>query len=480
MSLKEIEITYETLFKIIELEEQTTLSFDKEYFQHTNIKIPDENGEWIDVKGFIKKEAHSIEVEIEGVDHLTMAEHHLIMSEDKTLKYAKDLEIGDRLSNAKKDEFDIITNIRKIGDKQIVYGLEVDSKTHLYQTENGLIHHNTLLTSAIVKYANELNMKTITIVPSSSLLKQTHDYIKQFDIPIGMFGAGKKDEAKNIVATWQTLQNQKHFIRDFECIIWDEVHGAKAYVAQQIMNEAKQSFMRIGLTGTVPKDPLDRANLTAGFGPVVYDVKAYELQERNILSTININIFELVYPKEYRYTFIDWHEESTFLQSNEMYQSFIMAMTDTLEGNTLILMKNIDPAEELAELLDCTFISSKLSVDKRQEKFNEFVYGGNHIAVGTYSLLSTGIDIVHINNLILAPTSGKSFTKVIQSIGRGLRRKSGQKEHVTVIDLTSNLKYDKRHIKDRKDFYKEAQYPFECDKIDVEQFGLNKSKKKEK
>jgi len=69
--------------------------------------------------------------------------------------------------------------------------------------------------------------------------------------------------------------------------------------------------------------------------------------------------------------------------------------------------------------------------------------------------------------LILAPTPGKSFTKVIQSIGRALRRKSGQKEHATIIDLTSNLKYDKKHIKSRKDYYKEAKYPFEIDKIDM-------------
>lgn len=479
MDMKEIEISYETLFKIIEREEQLIMKLEEEHFQTTPIQVLDENSEWIDVKGLIKKSAPVIDVELDANHIIRMAETHLIMGEDNHLRNAIDLQNGERVGNIRGED-SIVTVVTHLNEYDVVYDMEVDSETHLYQTADGTIHHNTLLTSAIVKYANDLNMKTITIVPSSSLLKQTHDYIKQFDIPVGMFGAGKKDDAPNIVATWQTLQNQKHFIRDFECIIWDEVHGAKAYVAQQIMNEATQSFMRIGLTGTVPKDPLDRANLTAGFGPVVYDVKAHELQARNILSSIDINIFELEYPKEYLNSFVDWHDETTFLQTNEMYQSFIQALMGNLEGNTLILMKNIDPADELAELLDCTFISSKLSVEKRQEKFDEFVHGGNHTAVGTYSLLSTGIDIVHIHNLILAPTPGKSFTKVIQSIGRGLRRKGGQKEHVTVIDLTSNLKYDKKHIKSRKDFYKEAQYPFEEDKIDVGQFHLNDPKKKEK
>jgi len=471
MALKEIEITYENLFKIIEQEEKVTMKLEQEYFQNTEIEILDEKNEWISVKGMIKKEAHAINLEIDATNHTIMAENHLVLLDDETLKYAKDLKNGDRLFNVS-GESSIVTHFDFIADEEIVYDVEVDSKKHLYQIADGTVHHNTLLTSAIVKYANDLNMRTITIVPSSSLLKQTHDYIKQFDIPVGMFGAGKKDDSPNIVATWQTLQNQKHFIKDFECIIWDEVHGAKAFVAQQIMNEARNSFMRIGLTGTVPKDPLDKANLTAGFGPVVYDVKAHELQKRNILSSVKINVFELEYPKEYLNSFVDWHDETTFLQTNEMFQEVMKIIVSTLEGNTLILMKNIDPAEELSEFLECEYISSKLSVDKRQEKFNEFVYGGNLLTVGTYSLLSTGIDIVHINNLILAPTPGKSFTKTIQSLGRALRRKEGQKEHANVIDLTSNLKYDKKHIKSRIDYYKEAKYPYEKDKIDVSPYRL--------
>lgn len=467
--MEEVELTMETLFDIIATEENITYSFDEEYFQETKIEVLDEESNWIQVNGLIKKEAHSLRIEIDADEIFICAETHLVKMDDGSLKYAKDLKVGDRLFNTVTN-YSIITLIEVIADKQSLFDIEVDSQKHLYQISNGTVHHNTLLTAAIVKYANILNMRTITVVPSSSLLKQTHDYIKQFDIPVGMYGAGKKDDAQNIVATWQTLQNNKHLMRNFECVIWDEVHGAKSFQAQQIMNEATNSFIRIGLTGTVPKDPLDKANLTAAFGPVVYDVKAHELQKRNILSSIDINIFELEYPKVYVNAFVDWQEETMFLQQNEMYQNVMKAISGTLEGNTLILMKNIDPAEELAEFLGADYISSKLSVNKRQEKFDEFVHGGSIVKVGTYSLLSTGIDIVHINNLILAPTPGKSFTKVVQSIGRGLRRKEGQKEHVTVIDMTSNLKYDKKHIKSRKDYYKEAKYPFEEDKIEVGNF----------
>lgn len=457
------------------MEENIEFVDDVEYFQKTEIKIQNENNEWISINGLVKKKSHIVDISVSNGTSFRCANQHILLNDDNSLVYAGELMVGSKIKTI--NGVETVIEIRTIDGMHDVYDVEVINPKHLYQCANGIIHHNTLLTAAIVKYANKLNMRTITIVPSSSLLKQTHDYIKQFEIPIGMFGAGKKDDASNIVATWQTLQNNKGFIKDFECIIWDEVHGAKAFVAQQIMQQATNSYLRIGLTGTVPKDPLDKANLTAGFGPVAYDIKAHELQSRNILSSIHISIFELVYPKEFVNSFIDWHDETTFLQSNEMYQTFLSALVGTLEGNTLILMKNIDPAEELAEILGCTYISSKLSVEKRQEKFNEFVHGGKQISVGTYSLLSTGIDIVHIHNLILAPTPGKSFTKVIQSIGRSLRRKGGQKEHANIIDLTSNLKFDKKHIKSRKDYYKEAKYPFEEDKMDVGQFRLSHQNK---
>ncbi len=474
--MTEVQITYENLFRLISEEEGVTFQNDVEHFQTTPLQIKDEINQWVPIKGLIKKIATVVRVHF-GDFHLDCATTHMIRLHRRSFTYARYLKVGDVVVSYDGTPH-TVTGIENFDGELDVFDIEVDTDQHLYQCARGFIHHNTLLTAAIVEYANRLNMRTIVIVPSSSLLKQTHDYIDQFEIPIGMFGAGKRDEKPNIVATWQTLQNNMSFIRDFECIIWDEVHGAKAYIAQQIMQQAVNSYMRIGLTGTVPKDPLDKANLTAGFGPVTFDVKAHELQQRNILSSIDINIFELKYPKEFANSFVDWQDETSFLQSNEMFQIFAQALVDSLPGNTLILMKNIDPAEELANLMGCTYISSKLSVEKRQDKFNEFVYGGNHKAVGTYSLLSTGIDIVHINNLILAPTPGKSFTKVIQSIGRSLRRKDGQKEHATIIDFTSNLKFDKKHIKSRKDYYKEAKYPFEEDSIDVGQFRLSDPKKK--
>ncbi len=221
MELTEVEITYKDLFKLIELEEKNTFKNDEEYFQKSTLEILDDSDNWISINGLIKKESQSLELEINHSTKIVCAENHIIQLAYGSLVFAKELSVGDILANTKKVEMQVITDIQ-ITSSTDVYDVEVDNQTHLYQCSNGFIHHNTLLTSAIVKYANMLNMRTIIIVPSSSLLKQTYEYIKQFDIPVGMFGNGKKDEATNIVATWQTLQNNKIYIKDFECVIWDE------------------------------------------------------------------------------------------------------------------------------------------------------------------------------------------------------------------------------------------------------------------
>jgi hypothetical protein len=53
----------------------------------------------------------------------------------------------------------------------------------------------------------------------------------------------------------------------------------------------------------------------------------------------------------------------------------------------------------------------------------------------------------------------------IQSIGRGIRV-AEDKDFVDIWDLTSDCKFAKRHLTQRKSFYKEAQYPFTMEKLD--------------
>jgi superfamily II DNA or RNA helicase len=100
---------------------------------------------------------------------------------------------------------------------------------------------------------------------------------------------------------------------------------------------------------------------------------------------------------------------------------------------------------------------------ERKEQYDEVATASKKIIVATYGVAAVGINIPRIFNLVLLEP-GKSFVRVIQSIGRGIR-KAEDKDFVQIWDVTSNCKFAKRHLTQRKVFYKEANYPFDVEKL---------------
>jgi superfamily II DNA or RNA helicase len=113
---------------------------------------------------------------------------------------------------------------------------------------------------------------------------------------------------------------------------------------------------------------------------------------------------------------------------------------------------------------DAVFVSGTVKTKDRKTEYDEIKTSTNKIIVATYGVAAVGINIPRIFNLVLLE-SGKSFTRVIQSIGRGIR-KAHDKDFVQIYDITSTCKYAKKHLAERKKFYKDAQYKFEINKVD--------------
>jgi superfamily II DNA or RNA helicase len=143
-------------------------------------------------------------------------------------------------------------------------------------------------------------------------------------------------------------------------------------------------------------------------------------------------------------------------------------------GNTLVLVDRIECGEFLQTHLsglfsvlkeepDVAFISGRVKTKDRKTEYDEVKTATNKIIVATYGVAAVGINIPRIFNLVMLE-SGKSFTRVIQSIGRGIR-KADDKDFVQIWDITASTKYAKRHLTERKKFYKDAKYPFEIQKV---------------
>jgi superfamily II DNA or RNA helicase len=135
-------------------------------------------------------------------------------------------------------------------------------------------------------------------------------------------------------------------------------------------------------------------------------------------------------------------------------------------GNTLVLVDRVAAGHALIDLLGdiAVFVSGATKAKDRQDEYDEVAESTGKIIVATYGVAAVGINIPRIFNLVLVEP-GKSFVRVIQSIGRGIR-KAEDKDHVQIWDVTSTCKFAKRHLTKRKQFYKEANYPYTQEKLE--------------
>ena len=70
------------------------------------------------------------------------------------------------------------------------------------------------------------------------------------------------------------------------------------------------------------------------------------------------------------------------------------------------------------------------------------------------SILGTGVNIRRLKHIVFIASS-KSFSRVIQSIGRILRLHS-TKDEAHLIDVVINTKYSQRHYTERLKYYKDV------------------------
>ena len=253
------------------------------------------------------------------------------------------------------------------------------------------------------------------------------------------------------------------FLEDVICVIIDEVHQAKADALKSLLTGPMANVpIRWGLTGTVPKEKYEFASLHASLGEVVNHIAASELQDMGVLAQCHVNVLQTQDVNEYT----NYQQEMQYLVTDDKRIEWMAGKIDEIKqsGNTLILVDRIAAGEKLQSLLpDSVFIKGDVKLKDRKEAYDEIQTGTNLVVIATYGVAAVGINIPRIFNLVLVEP-GKSFVRVIQSIGRGIR-KAKDKDFVQIWDITSSCKFSKRHLSKRKAYYKDANYPFKVNKI---------------
>lgn len=388
-----------------------------------------------------------------------------------------------------------IVDIKKVGNEP-VRCIYIDHPDHLYLTDNYVVTHNTLITavlsnlvedalsdksSVMHKIATGLDKaRTLVIVPNKGLVTQTEDDYRNLGLDVGVyFGDRKELGHTHTICTWQSLESMRKRWRDGTgsisleefaagvlCVIVDEVHQAKADVLTNLLTGPFANVpLRWGLTGTIPKEEHAQVGIKVALGSVVGELNAATLQEEGILSNCQVDIIQL----QDSVLYDNYQSELTYLTTDDARLDYMAGMIEQIAktGNTLVLVDRVKAGKGLVERLpegSAIFVNGAMKNETRRDHYKEVSTEDGKIIVATYGVASVGINVPRIFNLILVEP-GKSFVRVIQSIGRGLR-KAQDKDFVNIYDLTSSAKFSKRHLTQRKKFYNEAQYPYQITKVD--------------
>lgn len=335
----------------------------------------------------------------------------------------------------------------------------------------------TIVTAALSSIIEPYG-RSIIIVPNKSLVTQTEEDYRNLQLDVGVYFGGRKEfNHQHTICTWQSLNNLfkktkdgqaeitiHDFLDDVVCVIVDEVHSAKADALKSMLTGPFSHIpIRWGLTGTIPKEDFEFKALQASIGNVVGQVTAAELQEKGLLANCHVSIQQLSDSVEFK----NYQAELKYLLSDTNRLDYMaqMILDISNSGNTLVLVDRVSAGKELVSRMgdQAVFVSGATKTTQRKEHYDEIATADNKIIVATYGVAAVGINIPRIFNMVLIEP-GKSFVRVIQSIGRGVRV-AKDKDFVQIWDITSTCKFAKRHLTKRKQFYREAEYPFKIEKV---------------
>lgn len=340
------------------------------------------------------------------------------------------------------------------------------------------------------------NKKVLIVVPTTSLVEQMHSDFDEYAIKDDKWfsenevhkiyqGMDKNTKKEIIVSTWQSIYKMpKDYFNQFGMVIVDEAHTAKADCIKGIMEKLVSCPLKIGMTGTLDGTTTNKLVLEGLFGRVERIVTAKEMMDDGQASQLEIFGLVLNWAERNRQELkkAKFQDEIDWLYSSEKRNTFIANLALKQKQNTLVLFNYVEKHGVPLHKLICDkntdknrkiyFISRKTPVIERERIRKEVESEDNAIIVASYGTFSTGINIKRIMNIIFA-SSYKAQIKVLQSIGRGLR-KADDKEKITLYDITDDLcvgskkNYTLLHFFERIKIYDKEQFKYKLIKIDIE------------
>lgn len=311
------------------------------------------------------------------------------------------------------------------------------------------------LTARFIKEATD--GKTLVVVPTTHLVGQMAADFRSYttdNLEIKQISAGvSKENIKEsyVVTTWQSIKDMdQEWFDQFTCFIGDEGHGFTAASLKSILGKTGNIPIKAALTGTLRGCPVARLELEAFFGEITVVTTYQELLAKGYITPLKIRI--MLFKHKQRMNFVKgsqgYKDELNYLAMHSARNEFIVDMTSKLDGNILIMVKDIDHGKILQEMLKekydrpIQFINGKVKTEIRLNTMSEMEGAKDGmIVIATFKSFGTGTSIRNVHHLIMADMI-KSDETVIQTLGR-LLRLHDSKDYAYLWDCADDLRVRK-------------------------------------
>ena len=319
----------------------------------------------------------------------------------------------------------------------------------------------SLIIYVLMRYLiSSFEQDVLVIVPTTSLVEQMYNDFKTYGYDVEKYchriysGKDKNTTKRIIISTWQSIYRfQPDWFSRFGTVFGDECHGFKSKSLTTIMNKCVEAEYRFGTTGTLDGALTHELVLQGLFGKVYRVTSTRELQDNDTLAKLSIRRIVLDHNEEIKKNFgkKTYQEEIEFIVTNIKRNTFIKNLTLDLKGNTLVLYNYVEKhgkplynmiKDEAAENRKIFFVSGETAATDREAIRGIVEKQKNSITVASLGTFSTGINIRNLHNIVFASPS-KSQIRVLQSIGRGLR-KTDDGINTTLYDIIDDIIWKSR------------------------------------
>ena len=324
--------------------------------------------------------------------------------------------------------------------------------------DSGMLRLDTGFGKTIIgiELIGRLRQRTLIIVPKLDLLNQWIHEIKQWtDIKTVGVIQGKNVDIQDItVATVQSLGKQIDrgtlSRTSFGCVLVDECHGFTT-PKRRVLLESIPSRHCYGLTATARRSDGQGEALRWIFGDVLVDRKLPRATPTIRLAKYHGHIMMQEYA--------DMITEQVEDTDRNLFITNIVQTEINKGRKILVLTKRVNHYEQIAEGLDADGIIPFGSGQKKKERdelLRSLRKGTREYSciLGTFNLLSTGIDIPSLDTLIIAGDL-KSDVLSEQSVGRVLRLFEGKDDPVVIDVQDQGNPILRRQASIREQFYKD-------------------------